>query len=216
MTQERVEKLEALGEWVWVARDRVDWNVRLDELRKYKEEHGDCLVPYRYPANSQLGGWVRTQREQYKLLREGKTSHMTQDRIEALEELGFVWSLHEIWAQQDQNLEKAIQAAAKKKRENDVAASAMIRTAAAAIAATNPDVSVSVAATSAAVAAAGAAAAANPEESGQAIADAVAEATKKETETEDESADIKPLEEEDQGYVDAVNDAELLDDVAFV
>ena len=30
---------------------------------------------------------------------------MTQDRIDSLEELGFVWSLHEIWAQQDKKLE---------------------------------------------------------------------------------------------------------------
>ncbi len=57
MTQERIDKLESIGGWVWVARDRVDWDVRLSELQKYKKEHGDCLVPYRYPDNPQLGGW---------------------------------------------------------------------------------------------------------------------------------------------------------------
>jgi len=57
MTEDRIEKLEAIGGWVWIARDRVDWDVRLSELQKYKQEHGDCLVPYRYPANPQLGGW---------------------------------------------------------------------------------------------------------------------------------------------------------------
>jgi hypothetical protein len=57
MTQERIEKLESIGGWVWVARDRVDWDVRLSELQQYKKEHGDCLVPYRYPDNPQLGGW---------------------------------------------------------------------------------------------------------------------------------------------------------------
>jgi hypothetical protein len=61
MNEERIRKLQCLTGWVWVARDRVEWDVRYKELRQYKEEHGDCLVPYRYPANPQLGGWVRTQ-----------------------------------------------------------------------------------------------------------------------------------------------------------
>jgi hypothetical protein len=97
---------------------------------------------------------VRTQREQYKLLREGKISHMTQGRIKALEELGFIWSLQEIWKQQEPHLEKTMQLAAKKKQEDSNATSNIISNAAAAIAASNPIISD--AATSAAVAAAAA------------------------------------------------------------
>jgi len=150
MNEERIEKLESLGGWVWVARDRVDWDVRFRELRDYKQDHGNCLVPYRYPANPQLGGWVRTQREQYKLKREGKSSHMTEKRIKKLDDLGFVWSLHEIWAQQEQGiLHKAIAAAQQKKKESDATASA-VRSAAFAVASSKLEVSAE--ATSAALA----------------------------------------------------------------
>jgi hypothetical protein len=37
----------------------VSWNQKLEELKAYEAEHGDCLVPQRYPANPQLGAWVR-------------------------------------------------------------------------------------------------------------------------------------------------------------
>jgi membrane-associated HD superfamily phosphohydrolase len=79
---------------------------------------------------------------------------MTQGRIKSLEDLGFVWSLHEIWAQQEPHLEKTMQLAAKKKLAESHATSKIISNAAAAIAASNPIVSD--AATSAAVAAAAA------------------------------------------------------------
>mmetsp|Transcript_2403 Transcript_2403/g.3642 ORF Transcript_2403/g.3642 Transcript_2403/m.3642 type:complete len:150 (+) Transcript_2403:314-763(+) len=104
---------------------------------------------------------VRTQREQYTLLKGGKTSSMTQGHIYTLEELGFVWLLP---AQQDKKLEKAIQLAAKKKREESHVASDIISSA---IAASNPEISD--AATSAAVAAAAAVASANLAEVGQEI-----------------------------------------------
>ena len=38
------------------------WNVRLEELKAYKEQHGDCLVPKKSRSNPQLGIWVMNQR----------------------------------------------------------------------------------------------------------------------------------------------------------
>ena len=38
------------------------WNARLDELKAYKEQHGDCLVPKKSRSNPQLGIWVMNQR----------------------------------------------------------------------------------------------------------------------------------------------------------
>lgn len=35
--------------------------------------------------------WVHTQRRQYKLLLDGKKSSMTQDKIDSLNAVGFVW-----------------------------------------------------------------------------------------------------------------------------
>mmetsp|Transcript_2401 Transcript_2401/g.3639 ORF Transcript_2401/g.3639 Transcript_2401/m.3639 type:complete len:148 (+) Transcript_2401:314-757(+) len=77
---------------------------------------------------------VRTQREQYTLLKGGKTSSMTQGHIYTLEELGFVWLLP---AQQDKKLEKAIQPSAKKKLEESHVATEIISSA---IAASNPEI----------------------------------------------------------------------------
>ncbi|KAL9189803.1 hypothetical protein ACHAXT_009478 [Thalassiosira profunda] len=58
------------------------WGERLEQLRAYKEEHGDCNVPKRYAL---LGKWVQWQRYLYK---KGK---LADERKERLEEIGFNW-----------------------------------------------------------------------------------------------------------------------------
>jgi hypothetical protein len=71
------------------------WQMRYKELIHYKRIKGDCLVPHSYKSNPQLGRWVKRQRRQYKLLRDGAKSTMTPERIQLLEDLGFVWDSHE-------------------------------------------------------------------------------------------------------------------------
>jgi hypothetical protein len=74
------------------------WKDRFNELADYRKIHGNCNVPIRYSKNKKLGTWVTTQRSNYRLHREGKTSHMTTFRIKALERLGFEWdSLGAAW-----------------------------------------------------------------------------------------------------------------------
>jgi hypothetical protein len=84
------------------------WEQRLQELAAYKEVNGDTNVPQTFPSNKQLGIWVTNQRQQYKLLREGKNSHMTTERIESLNELDFDWSPRNakatVWEQRLQEL----------------------------------------------------------------------------------------------------------------
>jgi len=104
LTLDRIRLLNVLG-FTWTIRSRdslgESWNQRLDELRKYREEHGNCLVPSRYPPNPELGVWVGTQRTQYRLYQRSKelgtvnpsSAAMSDDRIRQLEELGFVWAL---------------------------------------------------------------------------------------------------------------------------
>ena len=41
--------------------------------------------------------FLQCQRRQYKLLRDGKTSNMTVDRILELEKVGFVWEVRKTW-----------------------------------------------------------------------------------------------------------------------
>eukprot|EP00986_Skeletonema_menzelii_P010145 scaffold4810_cov98-Skeletonema_menzelii.AAC.1 len=63
------------------------WNDHLAELEVFKRENGHCIIP----RSGALGGWVHSQRVQYKLFRAGKQSPITEDRIRKLEQLGFTW-----------------------------------------------------------------------------------------------------------------------------
>lgn len=67
------------------------WSEKFEELCQYRDKMGHCLVPHTFSENLALARWVKRQRYQYKLMVEGKSSTMTQDRVEALEDIGFVW-----------------------------------------------------------------------------------------------------------------------------
>ena len=70
------------------------WCKMFEELLQFKEEIGHCRVPFNYPKNPVLGSWVKRQRYQYKLKVKGRESSMTDARIVALEDIGFVWCVH--------------------------------------------------------------------------------------------------------------------------
>ena len=100
--QERRDKLNSIG-FVWSVREvgrssKRDkaWNDKFERLVRYKQEHGDCLVPQNYKEYKgdtllpSLGTWVRTQRQGRNDLDPG--------RISRLESIGFVWDpLEEQW-----------------------------------------------------------------------------------------------------------------------
>ena len=89
MTEERARALDAVG-FCWDTHEAV-WGERLRELCQYKAQFGDCVVPTNYSVNPKLGTWVHHQRRQYKKYKEGKTCHITAERVRALESIGFVW-----------------------------------------------------------------------------------------------------------------------------
>jgi len=62
------------------------WERRLSDLMNYRERHGDCSVPCRWPADPKLACWVANQRS---LRRRGRLSPQ---RIGRLDRLGFEWS----------------------------------------------------------------------------------------------------------------------------
>lgn len=70
------------------------WEQQFRELIEFKQEKGHCLVPHSYDKNPTLSRWVKRQRYQYKLLKEGKSATMNDARIQKLEEAGFVWDSH--------------------------------------------------------------------------------------------------------------------------
>lgn len=104
MTDERVQLLENIG-FIWDSHAAA-WAEKLHELKDYARQRGDCNVPSTYPENPQLATWVKCQRRQYKLLRDGKTSNMTVDRILELEKVGFVWEVRKTWEHTPNGMER--------------------------------------------------------------------------------------------------------------
>jgi len=90
MTPEKIEALERIG-FTWTSRKQEIWKDRLHELRAFQEENGHCNVPQK--TGGRLGTWVGQQRFEYRKYKDGKKSIMTEERINALEELGFQWDV---------------------------------------------------------------------------------------------------------------------------
>ncbi|KAL7569454.1 hypothetical protein ACA910_009637 [Epithemia clementina (nom. ined.)] len=89
--EERAKALEEIG-FVWDCQG-TNWEEKLLELQEYRTKYQDCNVPSNYSENPKLGMWVKCQRRQYKLYKEGKQSSMTTERIQGLESIGFNWGL---------------------------------------------------------------------------------------------------------------------------
>jgi len=83
------------------------WMEKYEELLEFRLRNGHCLVPNQYPANPSLAEWVKRQRYQYKLKGMGKHSSMSDDRVVALENLGFVWNSHDaVWEERLKELKQ--------------------------------------------------------------------------------------------------------------
>ncbi|KAL7565783.1 hypothetical protein ACA910_015564 [Epithemia clementina (nom. ined.)] len=81
------------------------WLERYNELVDFYNANGDCAVPSDYEPNRRLGNWVRTQRAQFKLYKEGEPSNLTPERIELLDKINFQWKLRGDWIRRFRELE---------------------------------------------------------------------------------------------------------------
>jgi hypothetical protein len=90
MSKEREEKLEQIG-FVWDSRGE-GWNLRYQELEEYIKVHGHCCVPLKCQKYPILANWVDVQRHEFKNLSTGTRSSMTEERMELLTKVGFVFS----------------------------------------------------------------------------------------------------------------------------
>jgi len=95
----------------------VFWGKQFNLLMKYKEEHGNCLVPQTHP---QLGSWVKKQREHYENLKSGKSSSLTPEKIDLLNQIGFVWRVRSKRGQGTVNRGRGIEKKAKQKSNSSV------------------------------------------------------------------------------------------------
>ena len=89
MVAEHIRALNAIGfDW---GTTQTDWSVRFEQLCEFKVQLGHCLVPREYSSNPKLALWVKKERRNYMLRKEGKTSPMTVERIRAFESIDFEW-----------------------------------------------------------------------------------------------------------------------------
>lgn len=95
LTEKRVKLLEDLG-FIWNVAD-CDWDDKFSELKEFKKREGHVNVQARDGA---LGRWVHTQRAQYRKRNIQKNSsapskhtYLTDERIAALESVGFLWKV---------------------------------------------------------------------------------------------------------------------------
>jgi hypothetical protein len=96
LTQEQADELKELGFFTGNVREPVDteeenrkWEASFEEMRQYKEEHGNCLINSN--LQSELVRWMMAQRRHYHRLKEGKTSKLTASQLSRLHDIGFVF-----------------------------------------------------------------------------------------------------------------------------
>jgi hypothetical protein len=79
------------------------WNEKYDQLVAFKEEHGHLMIPQKsFPDADKklvaLANFCRNLRQQYKSSLQKETKHLcflTEDRIQRLTSIGFIWNAHE-------------------------------------------------------------------------------------------------------------------------
>jgi hypothetical protein len=89
------DKIEALSlidsEW-WKGVRQRQWDARFQELLDYRKRHdNDCCVPISN-RNQKLANWVSNQRRKYALRMSGQPSELTDEQMEQLNAVGFVWN----------------------------------------------------------------------------------------------------------------------------
>jgi hypothetical protein len=96
---ERKSKLDQIG-FVWNTSISC-WELRYAELESYKQVHGHCNVPQRYPETPGLGQWVNRQRE------ENRSRNSNLEWKSKLDHLGFVWNIYmSCWEKRYDQLER--------------------------------------------------------------------------------------------------------------
>ena len=87
LSEKQIELLDELNFQWRVLED--EFEERIEWLLEYKEEHGDLLIPRRYPKNPKLANWV------YRIRNPKDKALLSEDRINRLNKLGFVWDVED-------------------------------------------------------------------------------------------------------------------------
>lgn len=89
INRQRIEKLNEVGFQFRLRGDLIPWGVHFEELKQYKAEHDNFVIPRNHPR---LGSWSVYQKAQYKHFAEGKKSTLDQFKVEKLISIGFLES----------------------------------------------------------------------------------------------------------------------------
>jgi len=74
------------------------WSDKFEDLLEFRKIFGHCHVPHYYQQNVPLAQWVKRQRYQYKLKDNGKRSTLSDERIQSLNKIEFIWNSHDaVW-----------------------------------------------------------------------------------------------------------------------
>jgi hypothetical protein len=88
ISAEKIKQLESFG-FSWDPKND-HWDLMYDVLLDFKRKTGHSLVPFRFSENPSLGIWVSEQRKSYK------NHTLSLDRMNKLENIGFIWEVNEI------------------------------------------------------------------------------------------------------------------------
>ena len=84
LSKDKRRRLEKLGfEWFVADKIRPEWQARYRSLMAFRDEHGHCRVPRKYPSDQGLAEWVAQQKERFR------TGKLGEAHIDLLKETGF-------------------------------------------------------------------------------------------------------------------------------
>eukprot|EP00816_Leptocylindrus_hargravesii_P009785 CAMPEP_0196806350 /NCGR_PEP_ID=MMETSP1362-20130617/6252_1 /TAXON_ID=163516 /ORGANISM="Leptocylindrus danicus, Strain CCMP1856" /LENGTH=365 /DNA_ID=CAMNT_0042179791 /DNA_START=90 /DNA_END=1184 /DNA_ORIENTATION=+ len=93
ISQNRIDMLESIG-FAWssmsnnfVKYDKL-WMSKFEEFKRFMEVNGSGVAPEK---GTQLCKWIENQRYQYIGFQKGKQSKLTQERVNLLNSVGFIW-----------------------------------------------------------------------------------------------------------------------------
>ena len=88
LSQDRIKRLQDIG-FVWDVLEN-QWDIYFSLLKKYRKSKGHCNVPIRFSFKGvKLGSWAIIQRNAFN------NGTLSKERIKKLEDIGFVWGVHE-------------------------------------------------------------------------------------------------------------------------
>ena len=76
----------------------MDWNELFLDLIKFKQQWGHFDFPQKYAKNPKIEVWVSQHSTQYRLLKDGKKSSISDEKISKLGKLGFQWNYSQQFA----------------------------------------------------------------------------------------------------------------------